>query len=72
MTIKSVTEKMTRVHTDCASLITTAKELAESGDPKLRALAYEISVNVSRILHEQQQMIKELKEMAAECGAMAE
>lgn len=63
--------KMDEVHNDCASLMKKAKLFSASKDPKLRALAYEISVNVSRIMSEQRAMLKEIQEISAEVGAMA-
>jgi hypothetical protein len=63
MTRQEVISAITGIQRNCSELMQIAKTLSESPDPKQRALAYEISISVSKITAEQKIMLKELQEM---------
>lgn len=65
-TRQSIVENISSIQSDCQSLMVKANDFAQSNDPKLRALGYEISIAVSKITAEQQGISKTLAELEAE------
>jgi hypothetical protein len=45
-------DNLITIHRNCGAMLKIAEEFRDSGDPKVRALAYEISIGVSKILEE--------------------
>lgn len=56
-------ELLSDMRANCANLLVTANELYKSKNPKERALAYEININVQKMMAEQERILAELQTM---------
>lgn len=63
---KEVLSKIEEVSNICATLIKIGNIFAESNDPSLRALAYEIGISVTNITEEANSILKQLNKMFPE------
>lgn len=63
LTRPSILQTIESIYKDCESLMGKADYFAASNGPKLRALAYEIAIAVSKITAEQQVILKTLNEL---------
>lgn len=63
MTRKELFDGLNEVHETCGKLLEKATEFAKSNDPKLRALAYEISVGVQKITAEQNIILRDMVQL---------
>lgn len=70
--LHNLIDSMAEVQKNCQALMAKAAIFAASKNQKAKVLAYEISISVSKILSEQQVLLKELQDIQAETGAMAE
>lgn len=61
--IDSLLDQVTEVKNICTGLIVIAHKFLQSKDPAVRALGYEISVNVSNIISEQKNTLKKINGM---------
>lgn len=61
--LHALVDDLKSIHVTCGELMEKANRFAASNDPKLRALAYEIGIGVSRIMADQKPMLEQINEI---------